>query len=45
MREENGFTLFKIDHDKTYAEIYSCGGHDPENGDIGKIVSREKVYL
>ena len=44
-REENGFTLFKIDHDKTYAEIYSCGGHDPKNGDIGKIVSREKVYL
>ena len=44
-REENGFTLFKIYHNEAYAEINSCGGHDPSNGDTGKIISNEKIYL
>ena len=45
IKEENGFTFFQIDNDKALAEIISCGGHNPENGDTGKILSQEIVYI
>jgi hypothetical protein len=45
IREENGFTLFKIKNNKVLAEIISCGGHDPENKENGTIVSKDIVYI
>ena len=45
IKEENGFTFFQIDNDKALAEIISCGGHNPENGDTGKILSQEIVSI
>jgi hypothetical protein len=45
IREENGFTLFKIKNNKVLAEIISCGGHDPENKENGAIVSKNIVYI
>ena len=45
IREENGFTLFKIKNNKVLAEIISCGSHDPENKENGAIVSKNIVYI
>ena len=45
IKEENGFTLFKIKNNKVLAEIISCGGHDPENKENGAIVSKNIVYI
>ena len=44
-REENGFTFFSLDNDNAIAEIISCGGHYPENGDTGKILSKEDIFI
>tara|TARA_Y100001933_G_scaffold81481_1_gene82804 strand:- start:1267 stop:2862 length:1596 start_codon:yes stop_codon:yes gene_type:complete len=44
-KEENGFTLFHLDNEKAFAEIISCGGHDPENGDSGRMKSRERILI
>ena len=35
---------FQIDNDKALAEIISCGGHNPENGDTG-ILSQKIVSI
>ena len=45
MDKENFILAFQIDNDKALAEIISCGGHNPEDGDSGKIVSQENVYI
>ena len=45
IKEENGFTFFQIDNDKALAEIISCGGHNPENGDTGQILSQKIVSI
>ncbi len=44
-REENGFTFFNIDNKQAFAEIISCGGNNPENGETGEILSSEKFFI
>ena len=45
VKEENGFTFFNISKDKVLAEIVSCGGHNPQDGYTGDIVSRDNFYI
>ncbi|MFL2692170.1 MAG: twin-arginine translocation signal domain-containing protein [Gammaproteobacteria bacterium] len=45
IKEENGFTFFRMENDQALAEIVSCGGHNPDNGESGKIVSKESIYI
>ena len=45
IREENGFTFFNIDNDQASAEIISCGGHNPEAGESGQIVSKDTIDI
>ncbi len=45
IREENGFTFFSIDNNKVLADVISCGGHNPENEENGKILSRYNFYI
>ena len=45
IREENGFTFFSIDNNKVLADVISCGGHNPENEENGKILSRYNSYI
>ena len=45
VKEENGFTFFNISKDKVIAEIVSCGGHNPQDGYTGDIVSRDNFYI
>ena len=45
IREENGFTFFNIDNDQASAEIISCGGHNPEKGESGQIVSKDTIDI
>ena len=45
VKEENGFTFFRMENDQALAEIVSCGGHNPDNGESGKIVSKESIYI
>jgi len=34
-----------MENDQALAEIVSCGGHNPYNGESGKIVSQESIYI
>ena len=43
--ENNGFTIFHIEGEKAVAEIISCGGHNPELGETGKIVSETLISI
>lgn len=45
VKEENGFTFFNISEDSILAEIVSCGGHNPQDGYTGDIVSRDNFYI
>ena len=45
IKEENGFTFFNISEDGVLAEIVSCGGHNPQDGYTGDIVSRDNFYI
>ena len=45
VKEENGFTFFNISEDSVLAEIVSCGGHNPQDGYTGDIVSRDNFYI
>ena len=45
VKEENGFTFFNISEDSVLAEIVSCGGHNPQDGYTGEIISRDNFYI
>ena len=44
-REVNGFTLFSIEGKQAFAELCSCGGHNPDDLESGQIISSEKIYI
>ena len=44
-REENGFTIFNIDNKEVLAKVFSCGGHNPKDGENGEIISKDEIYI
>ena len=45
VKEVNGFTVFNLIDDQAIALLNSCGGHNPEDEETGKIISQDKVYI